>query len=70
MPACVELDLAGAAKRVELADVGEVAPVLGPADFSEAADLPEGFGTATPVASGGRAAALAQDVLSLSSSAC
>lgn len=63
MPEYLELDLAGAALRVELSDAGELAPALAPADSSEAADLPDGFGTATPVARGGRAAALAQDVL-------
>ncbi|MET8747994.1 CU044_2847 family protein [Streptomyces sp. NPDC004728] len=65
MPEYLELDFAGAALRVELADVGEAAPTLAPApaDSAEAVDLPEGFGTATPVARGGRAAALAQDLL-------
>jgi hypothetical protein len=53
--------LAGAALRVELADAGEPAPA--PGGTPEAPDLPEGFGTTTPVAHGGRAAALATDAL-------
>ncbi|MER7407214.1 CU044_2847 family protein [Streptomyces sp. NPDC000070] len=55
MPEYVELDLAGAAVRVELADVGEPLTPSG---------LPEQFGSPSPVASGsGRVAALAADGL-------
>lgn len=64
MPDHLELELAGAAIRVELAGVGEPASALAPAARSEdAADLPEGFGAVIPVARGRRAAVLAQDVL-------
>lgn len=63
MPEYLELDLGGAALRVELADAGEPAPLAVPVDAVAEPDLPDGFGTATPVARGGRAATLAQDVL-------
>ncbi|MGW0694882.1 CU044_2847 family protein [Streptomyces sp. NPDC002738] len=63
MPEYLELDLAGAALRVELSDAGEPAAAFVLAETSEAPDLPEGFGTSTPVARGGRAAALATDAL-------
>lgn len=87
MPEYMELDLAGAALRVRLADAGEHSPDAaadvhggaGPeahrgADQQaherayesayEGADLPDGFGTATPVASGrARAATLATGTL-------
>ncbi|MEU0371145.1 CU044_2847 family protein [Streptomyces sp. NPDC006283] len=63
MPEYLELDLAGAALRVELADAGEPAPAA-VAEQPAAPDLPGGFGTATPVARGGaRAAAIATDTL-------
>ncbi|MFI6638019.1 CU044_2847 family protein [Streptomyces sp. NPDC050504] len=75
MPEYMELDLAGAALRVQLADAGAHAPAGahetggtsgedGAADPYDGADLPDGFGTATPVASGRtRAAALATGTL-------
>ncbi|MFD0144843.1 MULTISPECIES: CU044_2847 family protein [unclassified Streptomyces] len=63
MPEYLDLELGGAALRVELADAGEPAAPFVPAPSPEAADLPDGFGTATPVARGRGAAALAQDVL-------
>lgn len=65
MPEYAELDLAGAALRVELSDTG--APAAGgrtAPERGDGPDLPGGFGTATPVArGGGRTAALAADAL-------
>lgn len=63
MPEYLELDLGGAALRVELAAVGEPAPLPAAAAAPDDGDLPDGFGTATPVARGRRAAEVAQDVL-------
>ncbi|UYQ65272.1 CU044_2847 family protein [Streptomyces peucetius] len=63
MPEYLELDLAGAALRVELADAGEPAAAPVPDGAPEAPDLPDGFGTATPVGRGRRAAELATDAL-------
>ncbi|QNP66749.1 CU044_2847 family protein [Streptomyces genisteinicus] len=66
MPEYLELDLGGAALRVELAAVGEPATIpspAAPADDAAAADLPEGFGDVTPVARGRRPAEVAHDVL-------
>lgn len=63
MPEYLELDLAGAALRVELSDAGEPAADLLCAETSPAPDLPEGFGITTPVARGGQTAALATDAL-------
>ncbi|WP_208609487.1 hypothetical protein [Streptomyces atriruber] len=53
-PEYLELDLAGAALRVELADVGQ-AP--------ESGDLPPEFGVPGAVSAGGRVTALAADAL-------
>ncbi|MQY16126.1 hypothetical protein SRB5_63180 [Streptomyces sp. RB5] len=59
----LELDLAGAVLRLELSDAGEPATGPGPAP-GDAPDLPEGFGTATPVAGRrGRSAVLATEGL-------
>lgn len=60
MPEYVELDLSGAALRVELADVGDP-PLTGAPDDG---GLPAEFGVPDPVSSGrGRATALAADTL-------
>lgn len=62
MPAYMELALTdGSQVRLELSEAGESA-----GESNGKADLPEGFGTATPVASGGgagRAATVAADAL-------
>ncbi|MEU6123826.1 CU044_2847 family protein [Streptomyces sp. NPDC047123] len=54
MPEYLELDLAGAALRVELADVGQV---------SEAGALPAEFGVPGAVSTGGRVTTLAAGAL-------
>lgn len=54
MPEYLELDLAGAALRVELADVGQP---------PESGDLPPEFGVPGAVSAGGRVTALAADAL-------
>ncbi|MFE5097171.1 CU044_2847 family protein [Streptomyces sp. NPDC056638] len=60
----LELELAGAAIRVELSDAGEPTPAGASAESTGGPDLPEGFGTVTPVGRGGaRAATLATDAL-------
>ncbi|MFI6104777.1 CU044_2847 family protein [Streptomyces sp. NPDC051310] len=68
MPEYLELDLAGAALRVELSDTGTPASGSGAAadrSADDGPDLPEGLGTLTPVARGGgrRAAVLATEAL-------
>ncbi|MFI8092147.1 CU044_2847 family protein [Streptomyces sp. NPDC086080] len=67
MPDALEVELAGAVLRLELSDVGEPAPDAGPLEDDEhAPDLPEGFGTVTPVsARRGRAAVVATEGLRL-----
>ncbi|WP_431997202.1 CU044_2847 family protein [Streptomyces fungicidicus] len=63
MPEYLELDLAGASLRVELSEAGDPAQALVAAETTAGPDLPDGFGTATPVARGGRAATLAAETL-------
>ncbi|MFD9075929.1 CU044_2847 family protein [Streptomyces lasiicapitis] len=68
MPEYLELDLAGAALRVELADVGDAPPSTPlstlPGGAPDEDGLPAEFGVPSPVSGGGgRAAALAADTL-------
>lgn len=52
MPESLEVDLAGAVLRLELSDVGEPASDAEPVkEDGDRPQLPEGFGTVTPVAS-------------------
>lgn len=60
------MELAGAVLRLELSDAGKPAPAAGPAGGDEdRPDLPEGFGTVTPVSAArrGRAAVVATEGL-------
>ncbi|MEV6394319.1 CU044_2847 family protein [Streptomyces sp. NPDC051907] len=63
MPSYMELALSdGSQVRLELSGAGE--PLVVPPQPDGAPDMPEGFGSAAPVASGsGRAATLAADAL-------
>lgn len=62
MPGSLELELAGAVLRLELSDAGEAPP--GQDSTEDFRDLPEGFGTVTPVSSRrGRAAVVATEGL-------
>ncbi|MER6735191.1 CU044_2847 family protein [Streptomyces puniciscabiei] len=67
MPESLEVELAGAVLRLELSDAGEPASDAGPVEADEhRPDLPEGFGTVTPVsARRGRAAVVATEGLRL-----
>ncbi|MFD5749572.1 CU044_2847 family protein [Streptomyces sp. NPDC127033] len=65
MPESLEVELAGAVLRLELSDVGEPPPDGDtPGEDEGRQDLPEGFGTVTPVsARRGRAAVVATEGL-------
>ena len=65
MAESLEVELAGTVLRLELSDVGEPASDAGPLeDDEDTPDLPDGFGTVTPVsARRGRAAVVATERL-------